>query len=159
MGDTALAMLAMAWAMVDTTDMESMPRGVLILRLRLTRTSMEDTALATALAMLAMALAMEDTMESMARGVLSLRLRLTRTSMEDMALAMALAMEDTMELDTMAGASKGIYWLISVFGYFCSSLFAFEKCLSSTDAQYKKESDLFAKYDSLTENTLSTAQK
>merc|ERR1719228_2033959 len=106
-----------------------------------------------------MALAMEDTMdmESMARGVLILRLRLTRTSMEDTALATALAMEDTMELDTKAGASKGIYWLISVFGYFCSSLFAFEKCLSSTDAQYKKESDLFAKYDSLTENTLSTA--
>merc|ERR1712002_1246025 len=114
---------AMALAMEDTMDMESMARGVLILRLRLTRTSMEDTVLA-------MALAMEDTMESIARGVLSLRLRLTRTSMEDMALATALAMEDTMELDTMAGASKGIYWLISVFGYFCSSLFAFEKCLS-----------------------------
>merc|ERR1712002_686474 len=113
----ALAMPAMALAMEDTMAMDStaMARGVLrlSLRLRLTHTSMEDTALA----MLAMALAMEDTMdmESMARGVLILRLRLTHTSMEDTALATALAMEDTMELVTMAGASKGIYWLISVF--------------------------------------------
>merc|ERR1711874_612344 len=127
--------------MEDTmaTESTAMARGALrlSLRLRLTHT-MEYTALA----MLAMALAMEDTMATestaMARGALRLRLRLSPTG--DMALAMpamALAMEDTMdmELEAMAGASKGIFWLISVFGYFCSSLFAFEKCLSSTDAQ------------------------